>query len=459
MFMLRYEKELSWRVRKRFHSIARNRWTRRVQKGEANMKNKFRKVGSASIAAVMMTLAGAGSVSAAATPSPVTISVAAWNDAADSLKAEIPGFEKQYPWIHVKIIYVDGTYQKVIPELTAGVAPDIIQTQQRDFPTFLRMFPSDFVSMNAWMGSIKKQIAPVALSLAEQGGTVYAAPWDLGPTALYYRKDLFQKAGINPHALQTWAEYLAAGKKLVKFYHGKVKMAFANETDPTQGTSKLGMLLNELGGNFTTPAGKIDFTSPQMLTVMNTLQSWSKAGILVNTPNWNAQISAVTNNEVASIIYPVWYAGTLMNSAANQTHKWGVLPLPSFTKGGNNQSDFGGSLLAITKTSQNPQAAWDFIKYSLYTNAGENVQLKFGLFPSWKPYYNTSVFKQSFPYFGNRLYPLFASLSTHIPTMRYGGYYWNYGQPLSQAYESILHGASPLPALKQAATQAFKLQH
>ncbi|GMA58687.1 hypothetical protein GCM10025858_31900 [Alicyclobacillus sacchari] len=122
----------------------------------------------------------AATTGAASVHSPVTITVAAWNDAADSLKAEIPGFEKKYPWIHVNIEYVDGTYQKITPELVAGNAPDIIQTQQRDFPYFLNKFPGDFVKLNSYMGSIKNHIAPVALNPTMQNGSIYAAPWDLG---------------------------------------------------------------------------------------------------------------------------------------------------------------------------------------------------------------------------------------------------------------------------------------
>jgi len=105
----------------------------------------------------------------------------------------------------VNVEYVDGTYQKVIPELVAGDAPDIIQVQQRDFQTFLHKFPGDFVDLTPYMSSIKNHIAPVALDVTMQNGHIYAAPWDLGPAALYYRKDLFREAGINPNSIKTWS--------------------------------------------------------------------------------------------------------------------------------------------------------------------------------------------------------------------------------------------------------------
>lgn len=423
--------------------------------------SNVRKIGFATIAAAGSLLAAtAQGVTMAAGHAPVTITVAAWNDAADSLKAEIPGFQKKYPWITVKVQYVDGQYQKITPELVAGTAPDIIQTQQRDFPYFLNKFPGDFISLNTYMGPVKNQVAKVALNVAEQNGTIYAAPWDLGPSALYYRKDLFQKAGINPNTIKTWADYLAAGKKLTAFYHGKVKMLFENISRSDQGVQGTTfMMLNQLGGNFVNNKGQIDFSSPQMIQVMKTIQSFGKAGIIANAPTWNDGITAFTNGQVATIPSAVWYAGTMMNSAPKQKGLWGIMPLPAFSKGGNNEANFGGSILAITKNSANPDAAWDFIQYSLYTVPGENVQLKYGLFPSWEPYYTAkgTTFKQNFPYFNMPIYKLFASLSTKIPSTNFGGYFNDYSKPLSQAYISIEGGGNIKSALQTAAQAAARL--
>ncbi|WP_041695072.1 ABC transporter substrate-binding protein [Alicyclobacillus acidocaldarius] len=396
----------------------------------------------------------------ASTHQPVTITVAAWNDAADSLRAEIPGFEKKYPWIKVNVEYVDTAYQKVIPELVAGDAPDIIQVQQRDFQTFLHKFPGDFVDLSPYMGSIKNHIAPVALDVTLQNGQIYAAPWDLGPAALYYRKDLFREAGINPNSIKTWADYLAAGKKLVAHFHGKVKMLAENTSEPSQGIqTTLMILVNELGGSYVNRNGDIDFLNPQLEKAMSVIQQWGKAGIVADAPTWNDGIAAFANGQVATILSAVWYAGTMMNSAPKQSGLWGIVPLPAFTPGGNNEADTGGSVLAITKDSKNPQAAWDFINYCLYTVPGENVQLKYGLFPSWESYYTAkgTDFDQNFPYFGMPIYKFFASVSKHIPTTNYGGYFEDYSQPLSQAYISVFKGANITQALQTAEQNAARI--
>ncbi|GMA58689.1 hypothetical protein GCM10025858_31920 [Alicyclobacillus sacchari] len=85
--------------------------------------------------------------------------------------------------------------------------------------------------------------------------------------------------------------------------------------------------------------------------------------------------------------------------------------------------------------------------------------MKYGLFPSWQTYYTASGtnFNQSFSYFGMPIYKFFASVSKHIPTTNYGGYFADYSQPLAQAFESVIQGTNPEQALKTAEQNAARI--
>ena len=62
-------------------------------------------------------------------------------------------------------------------------------------------------------------------------GNLAAIPADIGPGALFYRKDLLDKAGVTEAQLtQSWDSYIAAGKKL--------KTATAPICSPTRSTLK-----------------------------------------------------------------------------------------------------------------------------------------------------------------------------------------------------------------------------
>ena len=47
-------------------------------------------------------------------------------------------------------------------------------------------------------------------------GHVYAIPWDIGPCAVYYRRSIFRKYGIDPGKIETWSDYIAAGRMIVR---------------------------------------------------------------------------------------------------------------------------------------------------------------------------------------------------------------------------------------------------
>ncbi|WP_155836164.1 ABC transporter substrate-binding protein [Alicyclobacillus herbarius] len=382
-----------------------------------------------------------------------TITVAAWNDAADALKAEIPGFEKKYPNIKVNVEYVDTGYTKIMPELASGSnVPDIVQTQNRDFPAFLKKFPGEFVDITDRVQGIKSDFVSSAWEPVTQDGKVYAMPWDIGPAAVYYRKDLYKQAGIDPNSIKTWDDFIQAGKKLKQKFPGVAMWGYGDDDfDPFE------MLFNELGGNYVTSDGKIDLTSQQAQQALATLKKMKDAGILMDFKDWNGEITALNNGKMAAVVYPVWYAGTLMNSVKNQSGKWGLIPLPAFSSNGNHEANLGGSVLAITKQSKNVDAAWKFLDYCLATDEGESVMLKYGLFPSYVPFYKTQQFKQNFPYFGMAIYPFFAEQAKDIPPMNHGPIMLDATKPLKDMEQAVLSGNStPAQATKAAADAIAK---
>ncbi len=422
------------------------------------MLRKWSETGFA-IASLSFLVVGCGSggsnsgnsASSASTTGPVTITVAAWNDAADSLKAEIPGFEKQYPNIKVQVDYVDNQYVKITPELASGTnVQDIIQTQNRDFPAFMKKFPGEFVDITNQVGDLQSKFVTSAWTPVTQGGHIYAMPWDLGPAAVYYRKDLFAEAGIDASKIAMWNDYIAAGKTLTQHFKGKTMMtgfAYSSDFDLYE------ELLNELGGNYVTVDGSVDISSTKSKQALSMMKQMKDAGITMNIPDWNSRITDVQNDRIASIIYPVWYAGTLMNSVKDQSGKWGLIPLPAFTAGGNNQANLGGSVLAITKQSKHADAAVKFLRYCLATDAGQTVMLNYGLFPSYTPFYDNGAFKQNVSYFNMAIYPFFANQSKNIPSLNHGPIMLDAGKSLDDMIGSVLIGSASVDSATNAAAQ------
>jgi lactose/L-arabinose transport system substrate-binding protein len=308
------------------------------------------------------------------------------------------------------------------------------------------------VDITSQTASLKSDFLASAWTPVTQNGHVYAMPWDIGPVALYYRKDMFKAAGIDPNSIKTWDDFIAAGQKLKSKFPGVAMWGYGDDDfDPFE------MLFSELGGNYVTDDNKINLASPEAEQALAELKKMKDAGILMDFKDWNGEITALANNKMACVVYPVWYAGTIMNSVKDQAGKWGIIPMPSFTPGGNNEANLGGSVLAITKQSKNPDAAWKFIQYCLATDEGEAVMLKYGLFPSYTPFYSSQAFKQTFDYFGMPIYTFFAEHTKNIPPMNHGPIMLDASNPLKQMEQAVLSGRStPAQAAQQAAQAISK---
>ena len=405
---------------------------------------------------VITTGCGGGSSSSTASKSDaselVTIKVAAWNDAADSLKAEIEGFQKKYPNIKVEVQNVDNNYTKIMPKLASGSeVPDIIQTQARDFPAFIKKFPGAFIDITDKASPLKDKFIASTWDSVTVDGKIYAMPWDLGPGGLYYRADLFKEAGIDPTKIETWDDYIAAGQKIKEHFGGEIAMTgYAPDFDLFE------TFFNQLGGNYATADGKIALKSDQAKQSLTMLKKVVDSGIAIDIKDWNGRITALKNNKIASIIFPVWYAGTLMNSVADQKGKWAIMPLPAFTKGGNNQANLGGSILTVAKQCKNPDAAWKFIEYCLATDEGQTVMLKFGLFPSYKPFYDNVAFKANNEYFGAPIYQFFAKQSEKIMPLHRGPIMLDANKPLTDMGSAVISGKSIDESIDTAAQEIAK---
>src|SRR3954447_24654154 len=132
-------------------------------------------------------------------------------------------FEKENPSIKVKPIYA-GTYQEtLVKALTAhksGTPPVTSVLLSTDMFTLIdedAIVPIDnFVKTaddKAWLGSFY----PAFMMNSRTGGKTWGVPFQRSTAVMYYNKDLFKEAGLDPNKPpQTWAEQKDAATKLTK---------------------------------------------------------------------------------------------------------------------------------------------------------------------------------------------------------------------------------------------------
>lgn len=333
------------------------------------------------------------------------LTIWSWNVAASALKSTLAGFNKQYPYIKITVEDLGNgqVFDKTLAACAAGGdgLPDIVSIENFEAEIFWSRFPDCFANLKelGYTPDIQAKFPDFKRTELEVGDVAYAMPWDSGPVAIFYRRDLYEKAGVDPSTISTWDDFIAAGKKISAANPGVI-MA---QADFNGDSEWFRMIANEQGcGYFSTDGQNITINQPACVASLQKVKEMKDAGTLT-AANWDEKIQANTAGKAASQMYGGWYEGTVRSTSPDLKGKWGVYRMPSLTADGPHAANLGGSSLAISATSANKEAAWKFVNYALGTNEGQVTMLKeFGLVPSLLSAEKDPFVNEAQPYWGGQ---------------------------------------------------------
>ncbi|GGD68315.1 ABC transporter substrate-binding protein [Rhizobium anhuiense] len=333
------------------------------------------------------------------------LTIWSWNVAASALKSTLPGFNKQFPDIKITVEDLGNSqvFDKTLAACAAGGdgLPDIVSIENFEAEIFWSRFPDCFANLRelGYTPEIQAKFPDFKRTELEVGDVAYAMPWDSGPVAVFYRRDLYEKAGVDPSTISTWDDFIAAGKKISAANPGVV-MA---QADFNGDSEWFRMIANEQGcGYYSTDGQNITINQPACVASLQKVKEMKDAGTLT-AANWDEKIQANTAGKAASQLYGGWYEGTVRSTSPDLKGKWGVYRMPSLTADGPHAANLGGSSLAISATSANKEAAWKFVNYALGTDEGQITMLKeFGLVPSLLSAEKDPFVNEPQPYWGGQ---------------------------------------------------------
>ncbi len=128
----------------------------------------------------------------------------------------IADFQKANPDIKVSFnVYDHESYKTSIRNWLTSAAPDVVfwyvGTRMKQFST-----PGLLADVSSiFTPTVKSELGPVATDLVTDGGKQYGMPYTYYNWGIYYRKDIFAKAGVTSPP-KTWAEFLDACAKIKK---------------------------------------------------------------------------------------------------------------------------------------------------------------------------------------------------------------------------------------------------
>jgi sn-glycerol 3-phosphate transport system substrate-binding protein len=280
-------------------------------------------------------------------------------------------FEKENPGIKVKPIY-SGTYQesivKVLTATKAGDPPVLSVLLSTDMFTLIdegAILPWDGLLTSADDKAWLKSFYPAFMQNSQTGGKTWGIPFQRSTIVLYWNKEAFKEAGLNPEkAPENWKEMQAYAQKLTK------KDAAGNVTQwgvqiPSSGfpywlfqglTTPNGALLMNAAGD------KTRFDDP---AVIDALRYWVDLSRKhkVHPPGiveWGTTPKDFFERKAAMI----WTTtGNLTNVRTNAKFPFGVAMLPASKRLGS-PTGGGNFYLSAKATPAQQQAALKFAQWT-----------------------------------------------------------------------------------------------
>ncbi|RUS43593.1 extracellular solute-binding protein [Cohnella sp. AR92] len=323
-----------------------------------------------------------GQASPSAQTDPVTLS--AWimpnspKPDADFLKVMDP-YLKEHPNVTLKVTVLDwgSAWTKITTAATSGEGPDILQLGTTWVPAIASMGGIDKITDK--MGDVGGEASylPASWNTTKIEGKedIYGVPWFVDARAIYYNKEAFKAANVDPaEAFKTWDSFKSALEKVngVTLDGKKVAALGVPGKNDWNVVHNIFPWIWAAGGDVLSADHKsVTFNDDKGVDGVMYYTGLANEG-LVDKSSLEKNSSQIESDfgdgKSAVIITGPWLAknfatpskaGGMDDKAAAK--QFAISPLPAGPSG---QSTFiGGSDLTVFKGSKNKDAAWEVIKY------------------------------------------------------------------------------------------------
>lgn len=259
--------------------------------------------------------------------------------------------------------------------MAGGTAPDVIYVNFRKLGSYISqgfLYPlNEYVDRDP---TILQKIKPSIREVLNVDGKIYCIPWSQYVMALYYRKDLYREAGLDPNKPpRNWDEFYEYCKKLTIPEKGQYGFGFASYP---QGTPYHWVnYVWQAGGEVVAKDKKGDwyaaFNSPQAVTALKFYSKlvsgeWTRKsdgmrfkGVASRTNSWAEDRN---QGKIAQ-----WFADTSDSIARKPDMDPDLLGIAELPAGpGGKAGAINAAMWAMNsqvKDKRTRDAAWEFIKF------------------------------------------------------------------------------------------------
>ena len=301
-----------------------------------------------------------------------------WEEVGADYKALHPNATIE--WVPIPGNYVDITTKLSLLFRSPSTAPDLAEIPNELVSSYAEsgyLLPlNGYVEKTSWWSEIPESVQKED----SHAGNVYAVSHGENTNALWYRKDMFQQAGITvPWQPKTWQDIIDAAQK-IKASVPNVWPLWLN-AGSSEGANDEAKGINNLLAGTKDPTiqdpdtGKFVVDSPGIRDALAFYQQAFSLGLTPPVSVLFAQgavtdpVNRFPNGEVAIALGTNFYGGQWSELVA--APRWadaqqlmGAAILPSNYDSTRPASTLGGLGIAVSATTKYPQAAFDFIDMS-----------------------------------------------------------------------------------------------
>lgn len=391
------------------------------------------------------------------------ITVWSWTTAAKALKGVVPAFRKAHPDITVDVQDVGNP--AIWDKITVGLASggqglaDVLHIGCDYLPGYLEKFPGGLADLSELGADADKDRFAQGLwpVVTDKHGTARALPWEVNPLGFFYRKDLFDKARLDPTAFRTWDDVLAAAGKFKAANPGVYMFGLNKPASPSPDCDFLQSLMQLQGAFYFDLKGRITLGSAPAVTALTLIKRLNDAGVIGDTAGDQGWTKLMKAGKVAAAPLAAWGAHYLETTFPEQSGKWRLTEPPAVTDGGKRTAIVNSTHLAVAASSPRKKAAWKFVEFALTRPSSTNAMFTAGgVFPALTASYSDPIYSEPSRYYGGQrpLHTFTQLLTAGADATNYSGDYARALKLASDAQVKVLvKGADPATVLKDAASR------
>jgi multiple sugar transport system substrate-binding protein len=298
--------------------------------------------------------------------------------------------------VNVQLVGWDVQYQRITNAAISGEAPDITQAGTTQVPYFASL--GGFENLASRVNRIggRKAYAPGIWATTQLAGRpgAWSVPWFTEARTIYYRKDVYRRAGVNPKtAFKSWASFRAALLKLrsVRSVSGRPIMPFGQPGKTAWDLVHhiMPFVWGAGGSELTQNRRQSAIASPQAIRGVKFFADLVTAGVFLksslekNAPQVEEQFKG---GQIATWIGGPWVLATV---SRRDDEAWvpearrniGVAQMPVGPTG-KFYTFVGGSNLMVFKSSRHKNEAFRLIQYLSRNDVQRNYARIMGMFPA-----------------------------------------------------------------------------